>query len=259
MRPNRLKPRKNSRNFCVFSAYSPVSLNLEAFSNDTRRFLSDCAQNKKKSSRFNANERIFCLSDKSQVFINRWSTQSANARQFGKGKVSALEGWIMAIERGGNIVLRRGLAPDLLPLCGGGAHSRAYPRANHRKFQFGENCAHLDKRLRHRVNFAVSAINRNGTDYNEAKPLFFYNIDDFTKLLRGARKPRNLQRQNCVARARSIQQQLKVLLYLRVAVFVFKDYFLRADRFQFANLTLNVLLVFVSGAARITVFHIDLL
>ena len=97
MRPNHPKPCKNSRNFCVFSAYSPVSLNLEAFSNDTRRFLSDCTQNKKKSSRFIANERIFRLSDKFQVFINRWPTQSANARQFGKGKVSALEGWIMAI------------------------------------------------------------------------------------------------------------------------------------------------------------------
>ena len=147
MRRNRPKPCKNSRNFCVFSAYSPVSLNLEAFLNNTRRFLSDCAQNQKKSSRFIANERIFRLSDKFQVLINRWPTQSANARQFGKRKVSALEGWIMAIERGGNIVLRRGLAPDLLPLCGGGAHSRAHPRANHRKFQFGENRAHLDKRL----------------------------------------------------------------------------------------------------------------
>ena len=50
-----------------------------------------------------------------------------------------------------------------------------------------------------------------------------------------------------------IQEHMKVLLHLRVAVLVFKNHFLRARRFQFADLPVDVLLILAGRAARIAI------
>ena len=65
----------------------------------------------------------------------------------------------------------------------------------------------------------------------------------------------DFHRDDAISFSRRIQEHMKVLLHLGVSVFVFKYHFFRASGFEFSYLPVDILLVFIGGTARISVYH----
>ena len=76
-------------------------------------------------------------------------------------------------------------------------------------------------------------------------------VDDFTQLLCASAQSADFQRDDAIALSRHIQEHMRVLFHLRVPMLIFKNHFFRSCGFQFADLPVDVLLVFAGGAACI--------
>ena len=74
----------------------------------------------------------------------------------------------MLVENGGNVILRRGLPADVLPLFTGIRHVAAHSGADDGQLQFSKDCRHLDEGLAHWVDFAVTAVNRDTAENDES-------------------------------------------------------------------------------------------
>ena len=162
----------------------------------------------------------------------------------------------MLIEHSRDIILGGGPSADMFALRLGVFHPAFHPCANHRQFQLTENASHLEKRFAHRVCLSVPAINRDAPHNHQPQALFADGVDNLTQLLCASAQSADLQGDDGVALSRRIQEHMEILFHLRVAVLVFKNHFLRARRFQFADLPVDVLLVFASRAARIAIILI---
>ena len=78
---------------------------------------------------------------------------------------------------------------------------------------------------------------------------------DFAKLLGASAQTADFQRDDRIAFLHSIQQHLKVLLHNRIAMLIFKNHFFGSCCFQFPNLAVDVLFIFIRAAtSRISSF-----
>lgn len=85
----------------------------------------------------------------------------------------------MLVENRRNIVLCRGFSADLLAFALGVGYAGLDSCPDDGEFQFSEYGRHLNKRLAHRVDFAVSAINGNASEDFQTHMLGLDDIDDF--------------------------------------------------------------------------------
>lgn len=92
----------------------------------------------------------------------------------------------MPEEYGGDVLFRRGAAPDLLALGFRVRHAGFDAGANHGKFQLAEYTRHLQKRFAHWVGLTVVTVDGDGAYNLQAEPLFADNVDDLAELLCGA-------------------------------------------------------------------------
>lgn len=128
----------------------------------------------------------FPLSNHLQILIHRRSAQTAYPRQFADVHPARGVGRIVPEEYGGDVLFRRGAAPDLLALGFCVRHAGFDTGANHGKFQLAEYTRHLQKRFAHRVGLTVVTVDGNGADDLQAEALFADNVDDLAELLCGA-------------------------------------------------------------------------
>lgn len=128
----------------------------------------------------------FPISNHLQILIHRRPTQPAYPRQLADVHFARGVGRIVPEEYGGDVVFRRGAAPDQLAFGFCVRHAGFDAGANHGKLQLAEHASHLQKRFAHWVGLTVVTVDGNGADDLQAEALFADNIDDLAELLRGA-------------------------------------------------------------------------
>jgi len=182
-----------------------------------------------------------------QVIADRRPAQLAHPRKLAQVHLPCSIVRIILEECGGDIVLRRDGPADLLTLSLRVCYTSFNAGTDHLKFKLGEDACHFQKSGGHDVKLSAAAINGYTPYDDQTVMLVLDDVDDCAQLLRAAGETGNFGADDSVAVLCGIQQQVKILFRLGVAVFSFGDDFFCACGFEFAYLSVEVLLPFSSA------------
>lgn len=160
----------------------------------------------------------------------------------------------MLVEDRRDVILCGWAASDFDAFFLGISHAAAYSSPDDGKLKFRENCTHLDEGLAHGIDVAVPAVNHDTAHDDESELLSLDDLHDLAKLLRGSGKAADFQRDNRVALLGRVQQHIQVLLHLGVAMLIFKDDFFGSCGFEFTNLAVDVLFIFIGTATCVPIY-----
>ena len=160
----------------------------------------------------------------------------------------------MLVEDRRDIVFRGRAASDFDAFLFGIPHTTAYSGPDDGKLKLRENSTHLDEGLAHGIDVPVPAVNGDTAHNDQPELLSLDDLHDLAKLLRGSGKAADFQRDNRVALLGRVQQHIQVLLHLGVAMLIFKDDFFGSCGFEFTNLAVDVLFIFIRTASRVPIY-----
>ncbi len=143
----------------------------------------------------------------------------------------------MLVEKRRDVILGCLRPSYLFILLLGVCHAGLHPGPDDRQFKFCRDCRHLDKGLAHGVYIACPAVDCDAAEDLQLHPLAFDDVDDLTELLCAAAQSRDFGAYESASSFRNLQEKIKILLHLGVAVFALRDDFRSSCGLQLPDLS----------------------